>query len=297
MGAELVRVLNEVLSTGLGAGSLGVSIWAVQVSRGRDFVGRVKKHAGIATDDELVAAVSSTEQRQTIFASALELSLDASWETRRDLLARIAAETLAGDSWRLDEITLLLRTASQVDRSDMTVLVALSKPRPDRYEGTVFAGAAGEADLTEHLDGETAQLLPPVIGALATHGLIRDGALGTWGYGGPRWLLTPYAFRFLRRLLPAIEFETASVTMALGGARLHVRNLGYGNAVVTNVAVTTDGRDLVDSTHEPFVLAAGDHVEVSCDTDLDPGAGARMRVIWNDDSGNESSLERLQLQR
>lgn len=294
MGAEIVRVLNEVLGTSLSAGSLGVSIWAVQVSRGRDFLGRVKKHAGIGSDADLVTAVLSTEHRQTIFASALELSLDADWETRREVLARIAAETLTSKTWRLDEITLLLRTASELDRSDITVLTELSKPRPDRYEGSHFVGAAGEADIAENLERDTAHLLPPVLGTLATQGLLRDGALGAWDYGGPRWLLTPYAFRFLRRLLPATHFETATITVSLGSTRLHVRNLGYGDAHVTAVTATTDGRDLLRSAQERIALTAGEQVEVTCDTNFDPGAGARMRLTWTDDRGQESSVERYQ---
>ena len=294
MSADLVRLINELAGTSLAVGSLGVSIWSIQVARGRDFFNRLKTHAGVDTDELLVELVSHDEQRQMVFTAGLERSLEADWERTRDVLAKVVAETLRGDEWRLDEVTLLLRTASQLGRNDVTVLTELAKPERDRYEDSTFVGAASDRDISSALPADTAVLLPPVLGALSAQGLIVDGALGTWSYGGPRWLLTPYAFRFLRYLFPAAEVHQAVLAVSLGTARLYVRNLGRSDATVSAVEATSDGRVLNRSTVVPFPIRAGEQVDVACDTDLGPGAGARLRVAWRDGTEVESIVERYQ---
>jgi len=294
VSADLVRIINELTQTGASIGSLGVSYWGVQIARGRDFWSRVKSHSGKSSDEEVVELVASSEERQIVFSSALEQAIGSDWEKTRDVLARIVADVLSGEEWRLDEITILLRTAAQLGRNDVAVLTELATPRPDRYEDTHFVGAASEADIASGLPADTGILLPPILGMLAMQGLIVDGALGTWDYGGPRWLLTPYAFRFFRHLAPTGDIERATFAVALGSARLYVRNLGLGSGSVTSIEATSDGRGLLGPVTLPLELRAGEKTELPCDTNLDPGAGARLSVRWVDGSGAESTAERYQ---
>lgn len=297
MSAELASIIGELVGAGTGMASLATSYMSLQLSRGRDFLNRTKAVAGIETDEMLVSRVQTSADREIVFTSALEQSLSADWEQQRESLARIAAETLTSEEWSLDEISLLLRTTAHLGRNDLTVLLALSTPRPERYEDSTFAGAASEADLTDELGPNVADLLPPVLGALQTAGLIHDVALGSWSYGGPRWLPTPYAFRFLRLVGPADHFKDPVLTIWLRPPGFHIRNLGPGDVVVQDVAAETDVAGVVKGAGLPLPLPAGAHITVASDRSFAQNAEAWLKATWTTAEAESHITERHQRPR
>ena len=89
-----------------------------------------------------------------------------------------------------------------------------------------------------------------------------------------------------------MSIATAASTPVTTQDRLADVRLGSGS--VTSVEATSDGRGLLGPVTLPLELRAGEKTELPCDTNLDPGAGARLSVGWVDGSGAESTAERYQ---
>lgn len=283
-----------------GMAQLGHVIWSVQQSRAQDYADRLRDDTGL-TDQGLADAVQDSPAIASLTFQGLEASMRAHAMEKRALLSRVVSAAFAGDHARVDELELLLRTASALEPIDVRVLVEIAVPRPDSFPDAPMVGAIRQSAVGSTLPQDQADLVDPIVRKLDGEGLIKDEARGTYNYSAPAWLLSPYGFRFLR-FLPDGESEIgdlrrAEVAVVHHGTKVILKNLGPARAEIRAVEASTDGDSMIGVPSLPVLVGPGERLEVPCDDLVPPNGGCRLVATWVDERDQERTTERIQWRR
>lgn len=268
-------------------GTLGQVLWATRAQRASDFGERLRDATGL-DDESLAERIASNPDLGAVVLDGVEEAMRARAEEKRWLLAKVVAAAFDGDDARVGEIDLLLHTATALEAPHIRALVYIAGPHPQRFEGSVIAGAMDEGALGRELGGVEPTFVRPILSTLAREGLVIDHVNDTIDRI-PAWSASPYAYRFLQFLPgePLPQFEKAELVAIREAETVRIRNLGFGPAVITSVRVTALTNDHVIQ-NQPIPLGAGEAFSF-----LEVGIGnmvsAHIRVTWTNPDGTDGS--------
>lgn len=226
-----------------GSAQLAQAMWAHQKSRADDLRKQLKERSGLSIE-AIAARVAADPALAALLLASIESAMRTASSEKRGVLAAVTAKGFTDAEVNLDELTVLQRTAAEVEEYDMAVLAEIAKPRPDRLRD-LDPGAIVWNELTAGLPpGLEPDTLRPVLAHLMALALVDDSAVGTWDYT-PRWRASEYGFRFLNFLpVDRTLFDRATVVCSWHSTLLRVRNLGWGPAIVLSVDASWDGHPL-----------------------------------------------------
>lgn len=277
-----------------GVAQLGHAVWAVQKGRAARF-GEFLCEASSCQVEDLARLAHEDEALASLVYEGLEAAMRASTEDKLRLLAAVVADGFRDDGARVDELELLLRTASALEPLHVRVLASLAQPRPDRFAGRPMVGATRERDLDRLIDPDRSGLTKPVLLTLQAQGLVVDEGNTVYEYT-PTWLPSIYGFRFLRYLG---EPDGGEATLAPVHIRtqLLVKNLGPGTAMLDHVTMTTDGESLLGNADLPVTIGAGDRTTFPCNDHVPENGVAVIVLGWTNPNGQRVERETRQPKR
>lgn len=183
------------------------------------------------------------------------------------MLAKVVATAIHSPASEVvDPSPHLLRTIALLEPSEVKLLTLIARPAPDtgHHAYTRLEGAMTQEDLAKLWPGAE-ELLTPMLATLTREGLIRDAAVGTYGFSESAWRVTQYGLRLLR-FLPVDSgwLDSAQISVVLqSDTELTVLNLGPGTAHrITLSAVrphgSQDTRYVGGHPPTPFALDPGE---------------------------------------
>lgn len=301
--ADLPVWIQPALQTGHLALSAGALYLGIQNARGNAAVSwaTVLEDVSGLTPDELRSVVEEFPMIAELVGMAWESAARTAGEDKRTMLAKaVAAAIRSPANEAVEPYPHLVRTIALIETSEVKLLTLLAQPAPNsgRHAYTRLDGAMTEEDLAKLWPGAR-ELLTPMLAALAREGLIRDAAVGTFGYSEPAWRVTQYGLRLLR-FLPRDSgwLDSAQVSVVLqSDTELTVLNLGPGTAhTITLSAVSPPGsqgtRYLGGHPPSPFDLAPGD--ERAIELEPAPIGGSPPYVVtveWEDSGSHRQEFQ------
>lgn len=237
----------------------------------------------IGATDDLADRVLSSDELEELVNRAVEDAARTTWQEKLDALASVIAAAVAGDDTLVSSSLLIEAALSRLERPHALALrhIADSGPSTKHQLGEVWPGSKA--------------FLDPVLSVLASEGLVRNIAVGTYDglEGHEKWALTDLGEELLDLLSPGHNRSDApgSITAEVFGSDLTVVNTGRvgihldgvkiagGNA--TSTLVPTDGRPA------GYPLAPDEELKASFM--MIPSGLAVVTVVWTDRHGQRTS--------
>lgn len=276
-----------------GLSQLGYVMWSEHLRRSQDLATKIQSLTS-ADDAVLAERIAERPDVGELLLQGVEAAARAAAEEKRWMLARVVAAAFEDDA-RIEELDVLLRSVASLETYHVRVLAHLAVPRPGKgaTAGSLLEGAMVEDELAALLDPEQRDLLRPILGTLEREGLVRDVAVGTWGYR-PAWGIEKFGRRLLAFIDPSErpDYTAAElVVIAHWPNELVVKNLGPGAAVLEGLEATADQRPIGGVT-APVTIDAGDSHVVRIG-DVDPHGGAQVCWRWTDSAGRRRQSDDL----
>src|SRR5918996_5718835 len=115
-----------------GIAQVAEAVWHHRRARAAEFGRHVQDETGL-DDEELGQQIAERADLAPIVFEGIEAAMKAAAEEKRWLLAKVLAAAFEGDDARLDEVSLLLRTAAALEAPDIRIVVEFLRPRPENF--------------------------------------------------------------------------------------------------------------------------------------------------------------------